>query len=231
MGDLGQPRKSSSKQTTTGKTNMTEEREDKDTKKESEKKIMGKAGQNDDAEPVAVSLHDQSAVNIHITNFTGDMVGARGHNTGYHHGPRPQHASGLQHVNNRNTFKVNNINANTNNGDGNTAGSYGPAPVRHLPQHHRVLEIIVAAIVVAPNIPEITIAGVIAAPSLPKIAIMDIDFGISPSLTTITVVTIAGHTTVISRSARATRAKHNRQLHGLHNLLQVQCKGGYGHHN
>jgi hypothetical protein len=140
MGDLGQPRKSSSKQTTTGKTNMTEEREDKDTKKESEKKIMGKAGQNDDAEPVAVSLHDQSAVNIHITNFTGDMVGARGHNTGYHHGPRPQHASGLQHVNNRNTFKVNNINANTNNGDGNTAGSYGPAPVRHLPQHHRLLD-------------------------------------------------------------------------------------------
>jgi hypothetical protein len=33
MADLGQPRKSSSKQATTGKINMTEEREDEDTKK------------------------------------------------------------------------------------------------------------------------------------------------------------------------------------------------------
>ena len=180
MADLGQPRKSSSKQTTTGKTNMTEERGDKDTKKENEKIIKGKARQNNDAKPVAVSLHDESvvnvsitnftgnllgvrgdntgyhhaprsqhadvlhhdesAVNIHITNFTGDMVGARGHNTGYHHGPRPQHASGLQHVNNRNTFNFNNINANTNNGDGNTTCAYGPALVRHHPQHHRLFD-------------------------------------------------------------------------------------------
>jgi len=116
LADLGQPH--SSRETTIGDMNTAEKQEDKDTAENEENKAKNKLKEITDMQSpqsVTVSAYDRSAVTVNVNILNGNIVVARGHNTGYPHVTAPQPPQPMMVLAHEQTAV--NININILNGD------------------------------------------------------------------------------------------------------------------